>query len=394
MLQNSAEQVGAPLFHADVLLQVLVGDNGLIDAAQIAVAGNVRDDDVELHRNVAVVVDRRLHFDVHADIDVGELRADQRADTGGCDACAWREGACRDGNLGPDLEHCLFTVDGANLRVLEHAGVGVGEQHVQCGRADRDAEIGGVQVAKIVQREGSGARARCRSNSRRGSRRRCRGCRRSRGLQLHADRAGKLQTDVAQQVLIDFKDGDVDDDLRLGLIEIVDDLLRQQQLIRCAAHDDGALAGNGLHLDRSIHQVADRIQDFVQVVGHRNVAEVEGLDGLLFQLGSFLTRVGGNKNRVPGDWTPEGLRHERDAPESVVERHPVQIDRNALRGIVRVEQHVDSGNFADGLINHLAVRDHVDGDRFLGQRLQLQRSSQTAELLRRLLRSDGGLVGV
>ena len=66
--------------------------------------------------------------------------------------------------------------------------------------------------------------------------------------------------------LVDFEDGDIDDDLGTGAVEIVQELLREEQLVRGGAHDDGVLAGDEVDLDAGVEQVADGDDDFVGVV--------------------------------------------------------------------------------------------------------------------------------
>ena len=94
----------------------------------------------------------------------------------------------------------------------------------------------------------------------------------------------ELNTDLPHHVLVDLKHGDIDDHLRARLVEVVDQLLRQQQFIRSGAHDDGVLAGNAVDLGVGEH-IAQRGRDVVQVVLLRGVREIEGLHRLLVQLG-------------------------------------------------------------------------------------------------------------
>ena len=54
---------------------------------------------------------------------------------------------------------------------------------------------------------------------------------------------GSWQRDaqVANLVPVDFEHGDIDDHFRAGTIEVVDELLREQELVGGGADDDGVL---------------------------------------------------------------------------------------------------------------------------------------------------------
>ena len=76
----------------------------------------------------------------------------------------------------------------------------------------------------------------------------------------------KGDADIAHLVAIDLEDGDVDDDFGAGAVEVVEEFLSEEQLVRRGAHDDGVLAGDEVDLDAGVEQVADGDDDFVGVV--------------------------------------------------------------------------------------------------------------------------------
>ena len=84
------------------------------------------------------------------------------------------------------------------------------------------------------------------------------------GVRLKDCRQGDAE--VADLVAVDFEDGDVDDDFGTGAVEVVDQLLREQELVGGGAHDDGVLAGDEVDLDAGIEQVAEGGDDLVGVV--------------------------------------------------------------------------------------------------------------------------------
>ncbi len=82
--------------------------------------------DLHLQRDVVVVVHGRRHLDVHADVDVLELRFSQRRDGRG-HAHARLERAGRDRNARADLHRCLLPVGGADARILQNLGIRIGK---------------------------------------------------------------------------------------------------------------------------------------------------------------------------------------------------------------------------------------------------------------------------
>ena len=106
-----------------------LADDRLVDAAQVDVAGHARNVQIHVQRDIAVVVHARRDFHVDADIDVGELRVDQRIDADAADA---RLEAAGGGGLAvADLQGRLHVIHGAQLRRLQHLGVGIAQHHLQ-----------------------------------------------------------------------------------------------------------------------------------------------------------------------------------------------------------------------------------------------------------------------
>ena len=123
--------------------------------------------------------------------------------------------------------------------ILQNLGVGVGEQQIQRGRADGHGKIGGLEMGEIVERgRGTGGG---RAGGARGAAR-GRWCWRWR-LQRDTDAAGPGDAQGPLPVLAHLQDGDVHHHLGARLVQVVDELLRQQQLVGRAAHHDGVLAG-------------------------------------------------------------------------------------------------------------------------------------------------------
>ena len=200
------------------------------------------------------------------------------------------------------------------------------------------------------------------------------------GLQRHADAAGPGDAQGPLPVLADLQDGDVHHHLGPRLVQVVDQLLRQQQFVGRAAHHDGVLAGDAVDLGVGQH-VAQGGLHVGQVVLLPGVGQIEGLHRLLVQLGALGAGVLGHKDRVVGDRPPEGVGDGAHDAQRVQQRDVVQVHLNALGGVVGVEEHVDAGGLADGLVDHLGVFGHVQRQRLVGDRLELGGRAHRVDLL-------------
>ena len=94
-------------------------------------------------------MDVRSDVDIDADVEILELRIDQRVDADAADAGLERSGG--DGNLVADLQRSFLAVEGANLGILNELGVAVVHDRRKIGGGNDDLEIGGVQVAESVE---------------------------------------------------------------------------------------------------------------------------------------------------------------------------------------------------------------------------------------------------
>ena len=89
------------------------------------------------------------------------------------------------------------------------------------------------------------------------------------------------------------------------------------------------------------------------------VGEIEGLDGLLVEVGALGAGVLGDEDGVGGDGLVEGAGEGADDAEGVGPADVGEVDGNALGGVVGIEEDVEAGRFADGLVDDLDVLDHV-----------------------------------
>ena len=207
-------------------------------------------------------------------------------------------------------------------------------------------------------------------------------------------RLGEGDAEVADLVAVDFEDGDIDDDLGAGAVEIVDDLLREEKLVGRGAEDERVLRRDGVDLDGGVEDVADGGEDLVEVVGLRDVGEVEGLDGELVEVGALLAVVGGDEDGVRGDGLVEGSGEGADDAEGVHPGDVGELDGDALGLVVGVEEDVEAGRLADGAVDGLGVFDGVEGDGILRDGLKLDGAGDGVDVAEGLGLVGGLLEGV
>ena len=65
--------------------------------------------------------------------------------------------------------------------------------------------------------------------------------------------------------------------------------------------------------------------------------------------------------------------------QRVHQRDILQVHLDAFAGVVRIEEHIDAGYFAHGLIDHLRVFKGVNGDGLIRYRLQIGGRSDVAQ---------------
>ena len=88
----------------------------------------------------------------------------------------------------------------------------------------------------------------------------------------------------------------------------------------------------------------------------------------------------GDEDGVGGDGLVEGAGEGADDAKGVGPADVGEVDGNALGGVVGIEEDVEAGRFADGLIDDLDVFDHVDcGDGVVGERLEFNGAGDGAD---------------
>ena len=123
---------------------------------------------------------------------------------------------------------------------------------------------------------------------------------------MYRDGLRQGDAEIAHPVAVNLKNGDIDDDLRTGAIEIVEELLREQELVRSGPDNDGVLTGDEVDLGAGIEDVAEGLSDFVLVGLLAGVSEVEGLDGGRIEVGVLGAGVLRDEDGIRGDRFIEG----------------------------------------------------------------------------------------
>ncbi len=180
-------------------------------------------------------------------------------------------------------------------------------------------------------------------------------------LKADRDTGRRIDAQVAQLVARHLHDGYFHHHLRLRLVEIFDQLLRHGDLVGSAAYHN-RLLGRELLQPLRIQQRAQNVHQVLQLVGLRKIIEVERANDALFQLFALGRSVGGNEDRVGRDRTPEGLRLQRRNLQRLAQSDAVQINVNAARGVIGIEQNVDAGQTADAFVNRLRILSQVQRD--------------------------------
>ena len=149
VFHDSAQQVSFAIFQADLMFDFALTNDGLADAADVLLSGNSGNVHQDLESDFAIGMHMRRDIDIDADIQILELRIDQRVDTHPADAGLER--SSRDRHTVANLQRSLLPVQRANLRILNKLGVALAQYCGEIGGRNGDLEIGGVQVAQRIQ---------------------------------------------------------------------------------------------------------------------------------------------------------------------------------------------------------------------------------------------------
>ena len=128
-LDQAAKNIDFAFFQANIVLDGSRADHGLRDAAYVRIAGVRRNLDAQLKADLVVRMHARGDVDVDSDVQVRELRIDQRVYKAraarAANTHASLKAARRDGNALADFQLGRLAIHGANFRVLNNFCIGI-----------------------------------------------------------------------------------------------------------------------------------------------------------------------------------------------------------------------------------------------------------------------------
>src|SRR5215467_2601155 len=214
LAKQAAQNAGLAFPQANVVLDLVLTDDRLLDAADGLEAGDLRDFQRDLEADFVVGVDARRDVDVHADVDVGELCVHERIDRRGPHADASLEAAGSDGHAAADIEFGWLAVDGANFGVLDDLAGRVGKHEVGGGAGKRNGVVARAEGEALERRAVIGGRGAASG----AALRRGRG---SRGRESDRSGLARENAQVTQPVGAGRENFHLNDHFRLGLVDVL-----------------------------------------------------------------------------------------------------------------------------------------------------------------------------
>src|SRR5260370_23415545 len=279
ILKKTSNEIALAFLQPNHLINGLLTDDWLRHSADGCFSRFRTDFDFDFQGHVTVVVNGGLHLHVDADIDVGKLRLP------GCRRRrSWsriRTGGNR--NFRANLKGSLLTICGAEPWILHDSRLAVRQQETGCGGADGHLKVLGIEMRQIIQIEfgiGVGTRT----------------------LQSRSERLWELNSQIAHLVLAECQHCDIDHYLRACSVEVVDQFLCNEELVRTASHHNRVLARDEEYFYAWVHDIAQRGHEFVRIVLLCGVGKIKRLECRALQAGSLHPRVSGYEDRIGGIW--------------------------------------------------------------------------------------------
>ena len=116
----------------------------------------------------------------------------------------------------------------------------------------------------------------------------------------------RTDAQVVHFVAAHLQNRHIDDYLRPGLVQVIDQLFRQRDLVGRASRYDGPFRRQRLH-PLHFHDLTQGVDNVLQFGGLGKVLQIEGLDDALLDFFALRRIVLGYENRVGRDRPLEGL---------------------------------------------------------------------------------------
>ncbi len=172
----------------------------------------------------------------------------------------------------------------------------------------------------------------------------------------------------------------LDHHFRLGLVDVINHLSREQYFVRRVAHDKGVLRIELLDA-LQVQQLPQSGNDFRQLLRRHSVRQIKRLHHFFFIIPALLRLIRNYENDVFRHRLPEGLALQRGDLQRLLQGYIVQFHGDSSRGEVRIVNHGESRPFSNGVKNDLRVVRHFHIDRPAGKRLDLRQCSGKRRLI-------------
>ena len=186
---------------------------------------------------------------------------------------------------------------------------------------------------------------------------------------------------VPQAIGASLQHFDLHHHLRLGLVDVVNDLLCEQQLVRCVADDDGILRVQLLNA-LQVQQLAQPGHNFSNVLRLEGVRKIDRFDYLLFVIPALLWLIRDHEDNIFRHRLYESLALQRHDFQRLLQRYIVQFHRDPPGREVRVINHRQPREFPDRVEGDLRVIGHLQVNGTVRERFEFRRRCRQGRFVR------------
>ena len=327
LLDEARKEVRLAVLQAHDRLDLARPDDRLdAPARSLDVSADRRDLDVELERHFLVVVDARLDRELDPRVLVGERRHGNDVPADGVRRV---EGGRRDRHAVADVDLGLLAFRDADLRLADRLRVRIGPEEVQDQAGDRTERPVSLLADRPQIVEGERLRP---------------------AEERQRERlAREVDPQVLQRRAVYFEKLDVDDQLGLGFVVVVDDLLGHGDDVGVVLDGDRVELG----VLRDLPDIEKRAQEGVDLL-RVSAREEERPNDLVLVFGPLLSVVVRDQEGVLVDDLVEVLELEHQDVHGALERQSRQVHRLLLVEVhLVVVEEVDPDGLRDRFVDLL-----------------------------------------